>query len=463
MSLDEPCCPPPSRHHRRHREQNLKDACAGLGSNSDTTTPQSETFPVVASGDGLAVSSEGREGSSTPSLMVLTPSGQLHHAAGNPGLFATTPNVAVVSQPSGGCASVGIQNQVAPLSHVFSSGATPSQVVLQQASPPQHFVVRHTPPQAAAFPSTPVQQLSVNATGFYQGGSQNGGVTQAQSMPLQAGMRLTPANSQASVQQAPCGQVHFVLQPQIQQMPFHVQASPMTPPAWSPQMPSAPLFTPCLRCGGVEQTQPPPPTTLCCQPSPSEPQMFIFQSPTGAGSPGVSAVYGSASPCSAAPSCAIPQTQTGIIPTVQPQTFGTVLHGQPVSCCYPAGTSAATMNVAGPKVALHGTPGMVVPSGGQASVQTVLPQSVVVGMSGMGTTLVEGTTGQPLVVYQAGTVLRDASAVGYPAVMNLVPPSIAALQAGHVFSRGGKKGADGQDGRKDRQQTGSLWCGSCAR
>ncbi|KEP65996.1 UNVERIFIED_CONTAM: hypothetical protein HHA_313780 [Hammondia hammondi] len=461
MSHDEPCCPPPSRH-RRHRERKLEDASAGLGSNSDTTTPQSEGFPVAASGDSLAVSSEGRGGSSTPSVMVLTPSGQLHHAAGNPGLFAPTPNVAVVPQPSGGCASVGVQNQVAPLSHVFSSGTTPSQVVLQQASPPQHFVVRHTHPQAAAFPPTPVQQVSVHATGFYQGGAQNGGVTQAQPMPLQAGVRLTPANSQASVQQAPCGQAHFVLQPQIQQMPFQVQASPVTPPAWGPQMPSAPLFTACLRCG-VEQAHPPPPTTAYCQSSPSEPQMFIFQSPTGACSPEVAAVYGSPSLCSAAPSCAIPQTQTGIIPTVQSHTFGTVLHGQPVSCCYPTGTSAATMNVVGPKLALHGTPGVVVPSGGQVSVQTMLPQSVVVGMSGMGPTLVEGATGQPVVVYQGGTVLRGASAVGYPAVVNLVPPSIAALQAGHVFSRGGKKGAEGQDGRTDRQQTGSLWCGSCAR
>ncbi|CBZ55280.1 conserved hypothetical protein [Neospora caninum Liverpool] len=468
MNLDEAYCPPPSRHHRRHRERKLDAELCEDQESGGASSPQSGASPVDATGETLSLSStfDGYRGFSTPSIM-LTQSGHLHNiaggassflsVAGNPGYFAQPQNATFTPQPNTGCATMAVQSSPSP---VFLPGDCQSAVFVQQASPTQQFVVRPGQPQVALQPT--LHQGCVQATGLQQG-VQPAGLTQPP-MSLQSGMRLIPANIPQTAVQSPC-QTPFVFQPQLHQAPVQVHSPPVTLAPGTPQITAAaPVCSSCLRPAEPAVSLP---HGSCHRPSASEPQMLILQSPAVSYPPGASALYGGSGAAAT-----VPLAQTGAMPTAFPQLQPQVLwpalrQGQPVSCCYPVGGSAtAAMTVVGsPKVAIQGgSPGMMVSSGGHVNLQ--LPQGVVLAVPGMGSTPVaEAASGQPVLVLGGGSVLRDASGLGYPTALSAVPPSIAALQAGHVFSRSGKKGSagEGEDGRKDRQQTGTLWCGPSGR
>ncbi|PFH34324.1 hypothetical protein BESB_074760 [Besnoitia besnoiti] len=480
MSSDEAHCPPPSRHHRRHRE---RKSDGESDDKSKVSGSSSQGRPSLLDYRGLSAPTacDGFSRPSTSFLVAAPDGGQLQQivpggvaapffsVGGSLHGFPQPQNVAVVPQMSPAGVNMTVQQQCSPSPPIFFAGLGHSQMLIQQPPPPQHMLVQAPgQSQVTVEPAGP-QQISVQLCGSQQVGLQAAGASQPQAEAQQTGTRLVPGDSsQVTAQPSSNSQPQLILQPHIPQAPaqVHSQTLALSQPGQCIPTPAQACAL-CPQCGVATQVVSPPVGSYY-QPAGNDSQVYILQGPA-AGASSVSA-SGTLYSATANPEGTAAYSPLGAMliqqPPHLPQCVSTAVPGQSVSNCYPVGrTATATVNVVGPPTTSvqTGAPGMMIPSAGGmlvpaaegVAMPTVLPQGAVLTAAGQGPVVTAGgVVCQPLMVYAGAT-----TPAGLPATLHVMPSSLAALHAGHVFSRPGRKGAGGEDSKEQRKIS-FPWCGA---
>ncbi|PHJ24868.1 hypothetical protein CSUI_001273 [Cystoisospora suis] len=518
MSSDDAHCPPPSRHHGRSslRHKERKSDSEKDHSRKSSSTPGPTFVDIHGNRIEAPAAYPGQ-----PSVMMLTPDGKLQPISGSQHPMAAmgggvnylpassgatlvpsaggtmVPPAGATMVPSAGATVVPSNGATvvpsAGATVVPSAGATlavsdqsTSQIVLPQmllqgsAPSPQHLVVQSPGQQQVTVQPVGPQQVTVQPMGGQQVSVQSSGMQQVMLDP--PGFQETRTlvypqsgdQSQIFLQSVPGGQQivahqgggqHIVVKSSGQSLQTspssHIILGSSTQQVAAPPPPAQAQQPLCSRCACSMTAPTPPPCCSCYHHPPSEPQIYIIQTPCAPCCGGCQTQsQGAPSHCTC--SCGQHQTQmaqaqvcpsmpTTVVAQPQgfPQLFAASVPGQTTTCCYPVNAPGTAMvSPAGPaRVSIQGgMPHGVVMSGGGMVMQAgglmlpgggVVPQVLGGQMPSVYSSPGFMPYGSQAVMMQANPGGEAASSGSIPATLSVAPSSLAALQGGSVFSRGG--------------------------